>query len=527
MPVKLMLREVLAVAIVSSAIYCLLTLWIPFSEGRDTGTYFLYWQGLFQSKPPYPLLMLFRTPFTPVFFGVAYEIMGKLGPQIALCSGYALISVGVYSILANYSRWIAFLGLVLVWVNLQWFEVYNSVASEGPQTMLVVCWAWTAFTAMARPSKALGAALGIITFLLVVNRPANQLLLPCCMLPLLGFLVASGGDVKWRDRWICALVATATALVSTVGYMSYNFVRNGQFCIARLGGAGIPFYRVFVEERLVRPENGPHSAELADLARRAVLTHKTFQLYGIDERTFFEFTTTRMFDALFRASVAERGWDNDFDLFRKTAWECINANPKEFWLAYIDGVYEMFSVRHKRLFRLSNSRERYKAFKAERERRYQEYTEQGLPVPSEGDLLVSTGWWLSAVPSEEKARSANQIWFSPDAWENERRELPDEQMEQLRKLSLKISPSWIQLAIGFLGTVVAFFRGRGDPRLLLLSAACMGVLLATWLGFLLRYYRFPFDPIFTVFFCYGCFVLLQLICDKIRLSPGRRPWSFA
>jgi hypothetical protein len=46
-----------------------------------------------------------------------------------------------------------------------------------------------------------------------------------------------------------------------------------------------------------------------------------------------------MFDALFRASVEERGWDNDFQLFKDAAWECMSANPKEFWFCYIDGVY--------------------------------------------------------------------------------------------------------------------------------------------------------------------------------------------
>jgi hypothetical protein len=260
---------------------------------------------------------------------------------------------------------------------------------------------------------------------------------------------------------------------------------------------------------LVRPENGPRSAELADLARRRVLPHETFQKYGIDERTFFQFTTSRMFDALFRASVEERGWDNDFQLFKDAAWECMSANPKEFWFCYIDGVYELFKTRNGRLFRLSESGKRFKEFKAERERRYALYREAGLQLPSEGDLLTPTGWWLSAVPPESIADKENKIWFSPKKWEYQRRELPSEQMEVVRNWSLKISPSWIQLAVGFLGTIVAFLRGRGDPRLFLIAGACMPVLLGTWFGVLLRYYRFPFDPIFTIFFCYGCYALWE------------------
>jgi hypothetical protein len=216
-----------------------------------------------------------------------------------------------------------------------------------------------------------------------------------------------------------------------------------------------------------------------------------------------------MFDALFRASVEERGWDNDFQLFKDAAWECMSANPKEFWFCYIDGVYEMFKTRNSRLFRLSESGKRYKEFKAERERRYAHYREAGLQVPGEGDLLTATGWWLSAVPPENVTDRKNERWFSPKKWEYERRELPTERMEVVRDWSLKISPSWTQLAVGCLGTLVAFLRGRGDPRLLLIAAACMPVLLGTWFGVLLRYYRFPFDPVFTMFFCYGCYALWE------------------
>lgn len=502
--------------------FVLLNIFIPFSEGRDVGTYFLYWQGLFQSSPPYPSLMLFRTPFTPAFFGIAYEFFGKIGAQLFLCGGYMCVCVLVFSLLSAYSRWVGWLGVALVFANIQLFEVFNSVASEGPQTILIVAWAWVAFWAMGKASWKSGLALGILTFLLVINRPANQLLISACLLPLFGFLVAGGPKIGFRGRFACSILAFGVALCLTSAYMGYNGWRYGQFCIARLGGASVPFYRMFVEERLVRPENGPRSAELADLARRKVLSHENFQKYKIDEKTFFQFTTSRMFDALFRASVEERGWDDDFQLFQDAAWECMSANPKEFWFCYIDGVYTMFKTRDGRLFRLSESGKRYKEFKAERERRYSMYREAGLQVPGEGDLLTATGWWLSAVPPENVTDKKNEIWFSPKKWEYERREVPSERMEVVRDWSLKISPSWTQLVIGCVGTLVAFLRGRGDPRLFLIAAACMPVLLGTWFGVLLRYYRFPFDPVFTMFFCYGCYALFDAIRSWLEKWTGKR-----
>lgn len=496
---------------------------IPFSEGRDTGTYFLYWQGLFQSKASYPLLMLFRTPFTPVLFGIAFELLGKVGAQVLLCLGYAVVVTVVYHVLHGYSRWFGWLGVMLVFANLQLFELFNSVASEGPQTILVAVWAWLAFRAMREVSNKLGLALGVLTFLLIMNRPANQLLIPACLLPLLGFAIAQAPKITMRRRIACSLTALAAACGMTSVYMGYNWWRNEQFCIARLGGASVPFYRVFLQERLVRPENGPRSTELGDLARRKVLSDQTFQNYGIDEQTFFEFSTLRMFDALFRASVDERGWDNDFQLFKGAAWECMGANPREFWFSYIDGVYEMFKIREGRLFHLSESGERLKKFEKEREQRYAFYSRSGLPIPGEGDLLTATGWWLSAVPEESLSRGKPKIWFSPKKWEYKQRPVPSAQMEVVRAWSLKTSPSWTQLLVGCLGTVIAFLRGRGDPRLILIAGACMLVLLGTWFGVLLRFYRFPFDPVFTMFFCYGCFEVLDAgtrwVGDKFTRIP--------
>lgn len=189
--------------------FALLNIFIPFSEGRDVGTYFLYWQGLFQSNPPYPLLMLFRTPFTPAFFGIAYEFFGKLGAQVFLCAGFVGVCVLVFSVLRSYALWVGWLGVALVLANIQLFEVFNSVASEGPQTILIVAWAWVAFRAMVSGSIRTALALGLLTFLLVMNRPANQLLIAACFIPLLSFLVAQSPKIGLRDRLICSLLAFA------------------------------------------------------------------------------------------------------------------------------------------------------------------------------------------------------------------------------------------------------------------------------------------------------------------------------
>jgi hypothetical protein len=38
-------------------------------------TYFLFFRDILQIEPEFPLLMLFRTPLTPVFYGMCFEFL--------------------------------------------------------------------------------------------------------------------------------------------------------------------------------------------------------------------------------------------------------------------------------------------------------------------------------------------------------------------------------------------------------------------------------------------------------------------
>jgi hypothetical protein len=510
--------DVLAVIIASGFAYVILNAFLPFAEGRDAATYYLYFKGIFEREPVYPVLMLFRTPFTPIFFGISFELFGRLGPQIVLGCGFVLISTLAYKLLSSYSKWAGVACVVLIASNLRLFEYYNAVGSEGPQTILLMVWAYVAFRAMKSSGVGSGVLLGIATFLLVINRPANQLMLAGCCLPLLGGLAAlMRRDNPFKKRLLCSVVSLGVGAGLTLAYMGYNLLRYDQFCVARLGGASIPFYRVFLEERLIRPSNGPKSEELAGLVRRKILSNQTIRQYGVDEETFFRFSTSRMFDEVFRACAEERGWDHDFGLLRDSAWEAARANPKEFWLGYINGVSDMFQINTSQ-FLQTHRFERDRKFDQERKRRYSLYASQHLPIPSEGDFFPSTGCWLLVEPQGSGTHQGKLAIFTPQAWDYKPRPSSANLMKLALSWSEKLSSGWFYLFIGIVGTSVMLPGGR-DPRLLLITAVCLPVLLATWFGVMIHYYKLPFEPIFTMFFCFGAFVLVAFL--KERTMPKK------
>jgi hypothetical protein len=100
--------------------------------------------------------------------------------------------------------------------------------------------------------------------------------------------------------------------------------------------------------------------------------------------------------------------------------------------------------------------------------------------------------------------------FIPKAWDYKPRKSSSGLMKLALSWSEKLSSGWFYLFIGIVGTSVMLPSGR-DPRLLLITAICLPVLLATWFGVMIHYYKLPFEPIFTMFFCFGAFAIVAFL----------------
>ena len=109
--------------------------WFPLREGRDMMTYFLCFRDLLQIEPEFPLLMLFRTPLTALFYGTCIEFLEGTGIELVIALLYAGSITCVFAVVREFSTFGAWTLNALLGVNLWLFRWFNAVGSETLQTV--------------------------------------------------------------------------------------------------------------------------------------------------------------------------------------------------------------------------------------------------------------------------------------------------------------------------------------------------------------------------------------------------------
>jgi hypothetical protein len=129
----------------------------------------------------------------------------------------------------------------------------------------------------------------------------------------------------------------AFALAAAVPLLAWSFhnqARLDDFTIARGGGVTFPLFRAFVADRIVEPENGSASRELARVVQRDLLPYEPYRSYGIDLERFFGSGSSRMHDDLTVLADRAWGWDDDYRQLARVGREAVLAHPR----TYVRGV---------------------------------------------------------------------------------------------------------------------------------------------------------------------------------------------
>jgi hypothetical protein len=493
--------------------FWLLALLFPLRAGRDMMTYFLWFRDVFAIEPEYPLLMLFRTPLTPLFYGTCFQIFGEGGIEVILSLAYAASITAVFAVLREFSLLAAWALNVLVGVNIWLFWSFNSVGSETLQTVLLCFWFSCTFFAMG--SSRVGAWVGsaVLASLLVFNRPGNQTFLLCFLLP---FLPA---NVAVARRFVNAGVFLTIYATAYLAMCSFNYFRYGEFCFAKLGDAHLPFYRLFVQEQVISPENGPASRQLSDFVEAKILSTPVYVQHEITRDIFFRCSTQRMFNSLIYA-VQEEARGYDFDLLRRAGMESIWRDPIGSLLRYLEHLETVFDYRDKKTFKISNLRDLRRSFVQQREEAYARYAAKGLALPSEGDLLPSTPLFVA----NETRTLGSWLPWQPDVkpWELSATPPYNAPGDLLFDISRKLIPNFFWFFFGAFGLLLARLAGPVDLRIALLTGIALLGLLTTLFGSVQWEFRYPFDPIFTAFALHGAYALLAWL-PKFLLARAPGP----
>jgi hypothetical protein len=487
--------------------------------GRDLGVYLRYYVQLGQDNPVFPWSMLTRTPVAPLFAGGLLEAGGGLFAEVLMALLFAA-SILAWSFVALRvaGRRAALLVAVALLLFPGYGGLFHQLSSDVVFAIVFAGWAVLVMRAVERPTAYRFAAAGAGAAFLALTRPANQALV-------LGAVFAFVVSEPWRLRAAHAAAYAVAVVLPLVAWAGVNDLRYDDFTVARGGQASVPFFRAFVTDRIMSPDNGPASRRLAAAVQADLLRREPYRSYGIDLHEFFTSGSARMEEDLISLSDRVFGWDSDYEVLGRAAREAVRRHPSK----YARGVARsMWDELNQPLYVSPRTPAGAASVPARDGSAAQTVTATSapLPTPTEGEPIPAAhqGAYTSTPDSHIR-----EVWTSPTAHEivfddprDQRRY--DHLNERLRELggrfptrgesnwlglqlnhaSKAFPRSWLWLLVG----IAAFIWRRPQswrvPTILVASSLLL--LLATVLGvYAIPEYEVPVAPSFILLAAAGLF----------------------
>ena len=307
-------------------VYGLVSYALPLAAGRDLARYLLVYTQLFDAHVVYPHAMLTRTPVAPLVAGGLLDL-GPLAAELGAAALYAASVLAWCSVARRFGAAAAVATAAALLLYPGYVLLFHELASDAVFAAAFSLFAVTCTRALEIPTASRAAVLGASIALLVLVRPVAQVLLLLVLLPLVTART-------WPGRIRAATAFVLAAGLPLLAWTVHNGVRLDDYTVVRGGGASVPLFRAFVADRIVRPENGPASRELARVVARDLLTQEPYRSYGIDLDRFFSSGSSRMHDDLVVLADRTWGWDDDYRHLGRVGREAVRAHPG----TYLRGV---------------------------------------------------------------------------------------------------------------------------------------------------------------------------------------------
>lgn len=547
-------RSAVALFALGLVVFAIQSIVVPVQPGRDMPRYVQSYVQLAHDYLVLPVVVNTRGPLSALGVGVPLEVGGAMaGIWLAVLYAASIVAWGVVALMFGSRAAILTTGLLLVYPG--YGILFHGLASDALFAAAFAGWAIVVSRAILRPSVVGFGAAGLVMGLLALVRPANQVLIVLTFVPLFvrgpwsrrlqwaaAFFIASVLVTQgWRAlatlrfgdavglRPSTAVVVTALAL--SVLFLPHAWRRRGALLaiplivvavtavaavairgdlrnpveyartLAQTPSSAVFLFRVFEMDRLVEPENGPASRELARVVERDLLTQEPYRSYDIDVDEFFSSGSDRMFVDL--NTLGDRA-----DLQEVTR-EAIRAHPRAFATGIAETVWaQLWSGRVYARESVSGGEE------AEPETPVIVVNGQTLPRPSEGEPIPTSRAGPSLLGDKQL-----QARFERDTLDLEEK-IPNRDGTQLAHLLNQASRAFpslvVWLAVGLVALAVR--RPRRALAVLTISAAALLVIVATSLvTFAVPEYAVPVSPAFVVLAAAG----LVGAHPRGRL---RRPW---
>ena len=315
------------VFLVAFTVWWIQAIAIPLAGGRDFGTYLGAYDQLFRSDPIDLGYVLGRTPIAPLVTGALLDPFGGALAEPAMALLYAASLTAWFLAARRFGGAAALLTAVILLAYPSYGILFHELGSDAVFAAAFAGWSLLAVRVLEAPSTRGFALLGAGVAVLALVRPLNQVLI------VLGVLALVIG-APWRRRLVWAAAFVVPVVLILGAWTVHNGVRFGDYTVSRAGNTNWPIYRVYLFDKIVRPDNGPASREVSQAVQEDLLPFAPYRAYGITLEQFFAEPSARMLEDLGALSNRRWGWDSDQKILRDIAFEAIRTHPR----AYASGV---------------------------------------------------------------------------------------------------------------------------------------------------------------------------------------------
>jgi 4-amino-4-deoxy-L-arabinose transferase-like glycosyltransferase len=331
-------KAAVVLVVLALAVFWFEALGWPMAKGRDTWDYLAYYLQLADADPPISELQLFRTPLTPLVLGIPLQLGGSALLEVVFGFLYAVTILAWSATALTFGRIPALFTAGLLLVYPAFATLYHQASSDAVFATGLALWALLLARTMRSPSSWGFAALGAGMAVLVLIRPANQILLPLAFVPLLV-------SVSWRRRIAWSGICLAGALVLLGGWALHNGVRYDDTTVARGGRAWVPFLRVFLADGTIDPGNGEASRRLADLIETEALAKEPHRSLNVPLAAYLRNGSNYETVRLIALSDEVFGRESNYDVIFDSAVEAIRENPGTYARGVADTFWEFLTQR--------------------------------------------------------------------------------------------------------------------------------------------------------------------------------------
>jgi hypothetical protein len=318
------------------AVYALRAIGWPLAGGRDLDEYMYAYIQLLDWHPLLPWAVLFRTPGTPIVAGLSLDVAGGFFAEPVFAVLFAASVVAWTAAARMFSARAALLVAAGLLIYPAYGLMFHEVSSEPVMAAAFALWGWLLVRAAVEPSARRFVLAGLGVALLAFARPGNALLIVFAL-----FALVLPGAWRARAKWAGAFVVGA--FLPLAAWATLNGLRFDDYTLARGGNAVIPFYRAFISDRIVSPDNGPASRKLAAAVQHHLLTRNPYKSYGVTLHDVFTSGSFRIHEDLYLLSDHVFGWNDDYKVLRDAGVEAVRAHPAKYFGDVLSTIWHQLS----------------------------------------------------------------------------------------------------------------------------------------------------------------------------------------